>query len=152
MANKFISWLKDLVFVFFYVAIRILALFVGGFLLLSLLVVYISKPNIPEVKGAPDYDAGIYCLRDIPKKYDPDFFTFKAWAKIWCADHASKIGFEMTQSHQEYYKRYIQIQIAVDCYIGASNDSSLNMALSPTQFEAVYNIIAGHHGLEKIKR
>jgi len=115
------------------------------------LLVYIVKPEVPEKRGIPDYDAGVGCLREIPRKYDPEFFTFKGWLKAWYAYHADKWGIELSPSLLSYYKRYIQLQLNIDCYVLLANDTGLNLTLSPTEFKAVYNVISENHGLEKIR-
>ena len=115
------------------------------------LLVYIAKPEVPEVSGIPDYDAGAGCLREIPRQYDPEFFTFKGWVKARYAYHAEKWGIEMNPRLLSYYKRYIQLQLDVDCYVRSANDTGLNLTLSPTEFKAVYNVIAENHGLERIR-
>lgn len=120
-------------------------------LLAIVLLVYIAKPIIPDVSGMPDYDAGIGCLREIPRKYNPHFFTFKAWVMSWYAHYADKWGIELSQSMLDFYKKYIDLRFDVDCYINSSNDAGLNMALSSIEFEAVYNVIAEQHDLQTIK-
>jgi len=120
-------------------------------LLLVVMLVYMAKPNIPKVIGVPDYDAGIDCLREVPIKYDRQFFTFKAWVKSWYAHHADKWGVKMSPSLLSYYNRYIELQLDVDCYVQFSNDPGLNMTLSPIEFKAIYNVIAEHHGLDNIQ-
>jgi hypothetical protein len=128
------------------IIVTFIVLIAGGVLL-----VYSAIPNVPEVNGTPDYDAGADCLSGIPTKYDPDFFTYKAWAKVWFAHYADKLGIKLTPSLQSYYTKYIDLQLDVDCYVILSNNSDLNMALSPNQFKAVYNAIADHHEFEKIR-
>ena len=120
-------------------------------LLAIVLLVYIASPKTPEVSGIPDYDAGVYCLREIARKYDPLFFTYKGWVKTWYGYHADKWGIDLNTSLLSYYKRYVQLQLDVDCYVQAANDPSLNMTLSPTEFKAVYNVIAENHALKKIQ-
>ena len=115
------------------------------------LLVYIAKPEVPDVSGIPDYDAVAGCLREIPRQYDPEFFTFKGWVKAWYAYQASKWGTEMSPRLLSYYKRYIQLQLDVDFYVRSANDTGLNLTLSPTEFKAVYNVIAENHGLERIR-
>ncbi len=56
----------------------------------------------------------------------------------------------MSPSLLSYYKRYIELQLDIDCYVQSSNDPGLNMTLSPIEFEAIYYVIAEHHGLNNI--
>jgi len=131
--------MKKIVFIFVVVFITVV------------LIVNSAKPNAPAVSGQVNYDAGVGCLREVPKKYSSEYFTFKAWVMAWYAHHADKWGVNLGRNLSSFYKSYIKLQLDVDCYISLSKDNSLNMALSPTEFKTVYNLIAKNHELEKIE-
>ena len=114
-------------------------------------VLYIAKPRLPEIDGFPNFNAGTSCLFKIPQKYDPDFFTLKAWLKIWITGQFYNWGFKPPPKLSSFYQRYVEFQIDVDCYLMLSNNLNLNMALSSSEFVVAYNIIAERNGLELIQ-
>ena len=120
-------------------------------LLAIILLINIAKPNVPAVSGIPNYNVGIGCLGEVSRKYNPDYFTYKGWIMSWYARQASKWGIKMSPSLLNFYKKYIDLQFDVNCYVSLSNDPDFNMTLSPTEFEAIYNVIAENHGFQKIE-
>jgi hypothetical protein len=124
-------------------------LILAGFV--TALVYYVVKPEVPTVSGTPHVEAGIECLHDMIQKYDPAFFTFKSWTRIWYARHLRKWGFELSRDLHNYYQKYMALESDVACYVKRSNDSTLHMALSAADFKAAYNGIAEQHYLFAIE-
>ena len=111
----------------------------------------LAKPQIPEIDSFPNFNAGTHCLYKIPQKYNPDFFTLKGWIKIWITNQIYNWGFKPPTNLSNFYEKYVELQVDVECYLMLSNNPNFNMTLTPSEFVTTYNKIAKSNGLALIR-
>ena len=119
-------------------------------LVLAATVVIVAQPNVPKTQGAK-VERGVakLCLLDIPRHYDSSYLTYMGHVKAWYYHWSSKFGLGLDQQQKDYLVGYSLLQEAVNCYVSASGDSGLNMALSSTEFSATYDAIAEEYNLQQ---
>ena len=110
----------------------------------------LAQPNIPEPDPSTVNDAVTEnCLIKISSRYDSGYLTyfghFKGWYYQW-VDRMIGLN-DSPQSH--YLASYFMLEQAVECYIRFSGKKDLNMSLSPTEFEATFNLIAKFSGINE---
>ena len=118
-------------------------------LVIVIIVAVKSQPEIPvnDCKVNSE-DLAKLCLSFIPKYYDADYLTYLGHTKAWVYRWSDKLGVSLGQRQTEYLVHYSSFEDAVNCYLEAAGDVSLNMTLPPTEFSARYEQITGEHGLQ----
>jgi hypothetical protein len=120
------------------------------FIILAILVT-ITVASQPEVPAndctVKSQQLAKLCVSYIPKFYDADHLTYFGHTKAWIYRWSDKLGVELGQQQIEYLVHYSSLEDAVNCYLTASGDTSLNMTLAPTEFIARFEPIARDYGI-----
>ena len=118
-------------------------------LAIAILVTVKSQPEIPANDCVVNNkDLAKLCLSFIPKYYDADYLTYLGHTSAWAYRWSDKLGVSLGQKQTGYLVNYSYFEDAVNCYLEAAGDTSLNMTLPPTEFSARYEQIAGEYGLQ----
>ena len=113
-------------------------------------VAVMSQPEIPANDcTVNNEDLAKLCLSYIPKYYDAGYLTYLGHTKAWVFRWSDKLGVSLGQQQTGYLVKYSSLEDAVNCYLTASGDTSLNMTLPPTEFTARFESIASDFGIRK---
>ena len=116
-------------------------------LVIAVTVTVKSQPGIPANDcKVNNEELAKMCLSFIPKYYDADYLTYMGHTKAWVYRWSDKLGISLGQKQSGYLVNYSSFEDAVNCYLEAAGDISLNMTLPPTEFSARYEQIAGEYG------
>ena len=111
-------------------------------------VVYKAQPELPvhdcTVKNS---DLSSTCLSYITKFYDPNYLTYQGHTEAWIYRWSNKFGIKLGEKQTGYLLKYSSLEDAVNCHLTAAGDASLNMTLSPAEFEAAYEKLAWDSGI-----
>lgn len=110
----------------------------------------VSRPDVPNVSGISNFKAGLPCLENLDKEYNPDYFDVFGRVKVWYARKADYWGLPMSPDLLRFFLGYIDVEMKVECFNLLSNSAQLNMDMAPGEFKAVYNSLAQHYALNQI--
>ena len=119
-------------------------------LILVSTIVIVAQPEMPTSECTPiNNDLSKLCLSFIPKYYDAGHLTYLGHTKAWIYRSLDKFGIKLGKQISKSLMHYSSFEDAVNCYLTTSSDVSLNMTLTPTEFEARFEPIAREYGIQK---
>ena len=121
--------------------------------ILSIILITVAIKSQPEIPAndctVKNEDLAKFCLSKIPKYYDEGNLTYLGHTKAWVYRWSNKLGVSLGQQQTGYLVKYSSLEDAVNCYLTASGDASLNMTLPPTEFTARFELISRDYGIQK---
>ncbi len=107
-----------------------------------------TQPDIPKI-NPKEINIGVakLCLKDISKKYQSKYLTYKGHFDAWYFRWKSTHGYELDKNDRNYLIDYNFFEEAVNCHILSSGDDGLNMTLSSIEFKSIFNVVAKNYGI-----